>query len=420
MVFTACGLNHKTAPLAVRERVALSSGMHDRILNHLVNTPFTAEAALLSTCNRTEIYCDIENPAALPAWIAHQYQLSPDMLTPYLYTYQENQAVHHALRVASGLDSMLIGEPQILGQMKQAYQQAFQLGTVKQTLQTVFQYVFNATKRIRTHSGISKNPISVAYAAVQLIGQVFNDYSTCQIFIIGSGETASLVAKYLQKKGAKHFIIASRNQENAHLLAQSFTGKAISITDIPFYLPKADIIISATTCPFPFINKNLVSHALQQRSMQPMFFLDLAVPRDIEADVGELTGVHLYNIDDLQNVVGKGFKERQVAAQQAEEMVNEALENYIRRHHFLKSKHIICEYREQMQQLAEQELQRATQKLETGMCQFTVLKEFSERLVNKLTHIPTIGLRQMASDNQVELLNLAQSLLQKSTHEKIS
>ncbi|MGL6030093.1 MAG: glutamyl-tRNA reductase [Legionella sp.] len=410
MVFVACGLNHKTAPISVREKVALPPAMHDSLLNSLLNLPEVNEAAILSTCNRTEIYCDTNDPQVLAGWLAHEHQLSYDSLSPFLYLHEGTQGIKHTLRVASGLDSMMIGEPQILGQMKQAYQQACRLGSVKNRLRPVFEYVFSASKRVRTQSGIGANPVSIAYAAVQLIGQLFSNYSSLNVFLIGSGETASLVTKYLHQQGVHRFMVASRTLENAQKLATAFGGKTLSIGDIPQYLSHADVVISATACPLPFINKSLVEHALKQRNQAPMFFLDLAVPRDIESNVGELANAHLYNVDDLQNMIEKGMDERRLAALQAEQLIDSELDNYIRWHRSLKAKDLICDYRSQMQSLAQQELQRALKKISAGVQHDTVLSEFSERLVNKLTHSPTTALRQIAWDGREDLLSLAQYL----------
>ena len=328
MVFVACGLNHKTAPINVREKVALSPATQDSLLNSLLELPEVNEAIILSTCNRTEIYCDSQDPQVLAHWLARKHQLSPKLLSPFLYIYKGRQGIKHALRVASGLDSMMIGEPQILGQMKQAYQQANQLGAIKTQLRPIFESIFSAAKRIRTQSGVGANPVSVAYAAVQVIGQFFTDYKSLHVLLIGSGETASLVAKYLHQHGVRHFMIANRTLENAEKLTHLFGGKAIAISNLSQYLPQADVVISATTCPLPFINKSLVEYALLQRNHAPMFFLDLAVPRDIEANVGELEQVHLYNIDDLQNMTEKGMDERRQAALHAEQLIENELNNY--------------------------------------------------------------------------------------------
>ncbi|MCP0914084.1 MULTISPECIES: glutamyl-tRNA reductase [Legionella] len=410
MVFVACGLNHKTAPLDVREKIALPLAMQDTLLGELVDLPSVNEAVILSTCNRLEIYCDAAHPDGILPWLAKSRQLSPEFIKPFFYSHHGRQGLQHTFRVASGLDSMMLGEPQILGQMKQAYQQACRAGTVKHNLRQVFQYVFRASKRIRTRSGIGNNPVSVAFAAVQKIGQLFTELSSLKVLLIGSGETSSLVAKYLHNAGVTQFLVASRNPENAKQLADAFAGKSLTIGDIPHYLAQADVVVTATACPLPFITKSLVEHTMQQRNEAPMFFLDLAVPRDIEADVCEIAGVHLFNIDDLQKMTEKGMDERKSAAMQAEKLIDCELDNYIRWRRSLQAKKVICDYRKQMQELAQLELQRAMHKLDSGLSHPHVLTEFSERLLNKLIHSPTVGLRQAAMDNREDLLDLAHYL----------
>ncbi|HHT0594042.1 TPA: glutamyl-tRNA reductase [Legionella anisa] len=417
MVFVACGLNHKTAPINVREKVALSPATQDSLLHSLLTLPEVSEAAILSTCNRTEIYCATHDSQVIAHWLTKEHKLPLDSLSPFFYMHKGNQGIKHLLRVASGLDSMMIGEPQILGQMKQAYQHACNLGAIKTELRPIFEYVFSASKRVRTQSGVGTNPVSVAYAAVQLIGQLFTDYKSLNVFLIGSGETASLVAKYLRQQGVERFMIASRTLENAEKLANLFNGKTIPITDIAEYLPQADVIVSATNCPIHFINKSLVEQALNQRHHSPMFFLDLSVPRDVEENIKELGEIQLYNIDDLQTMIDKGMEERRYAALHAEQLIDEELNKYIRKHRSLKAKKVICDYRSQMQDLAQKELQRALKKLSAGQCQQIVLNEFSERLVNKLTHNPTAGLRQIAKDGREDLFTLAQYLFNTTTHQ---
>lgn len=424
-MFVACGLNHKTAPLEVREKVATSADLQDTMLSSLVRLPMVHEAAILSTCNRTEIYCDTDEPSHLIPWLASQHALIPQTIEPFFYSYHGHHAVRHTLRVASGLDSMMLGEPQILGQMKQAYQKACLAGTVKKNLRDIFPYVFGASKRIRTRSGIGNNPVSIAFASIQLITQLFSDVSSLNIFIIGSGETASLVAKYLHKEGAKQFMVASRTKENAETLASRFAAHALTISDIPQHLSKADVVVSATACPLPFITKSLVEHALAQRATpKPMFFLDLAVPRDIEDNIKELNPVHLYNIDDLQKMAKNGMEERRNAAKQAEQLIECELDKYIRWHRSQRANDVICDYRYEMQKIAANELQRALKKMSSGVCPEMILNEFSNRLVNKITHRPTVGLRQAASDGRHDLLDLAQYLFNASmshnSHEEIT
>lgn len=424
MVFVACGLNHKTAPIDMREKVASSSATQDSLLHSLLSLPEVSEAFILSTCNRTELYCDTEAPQQLAHWMAKEHKLELDCLTPYLYLHQGQEGIKHALQVATGLDSMMIGEPQILGQMKKSYQHACSLGAIQTQLRPIFEYIFSAAKRVRTLSGVGNNPVSVAYAAVQLIGQLFSDYQSLKVLLIGSGETASLVAKYLHQQGVKQFMIASRSLNNAEVLADTFNGKTIPIDEIAQYMPVADVVVSATTCPIPFINKTLVTDALLQRKHAPMFFLDLAVPRDIEADIKELAQVHLYNIDDLQIMIEKGMEERRHAAKHAEQLIEEEMNLYQNKHRSLKANQVICNYRQHMQDLAQKELQRALKKLSAGQCQNLVLNEFSERLMNKLMHNPTAGLRQIAGDGREDLFTLAQYLFNtpttQSSYEEIS
>lgn len=420
MVFIACGVNHKTAPLSVREQLARPHVEQESLLSRLIDIPAVNEAAILSTCNRTEIYCDTEEPIKLMSWIADEHELPLSTLEPFLYMHQGPQGIRHTLRVAAGLDSMMLGEPQILGQMKQAYHQACRVGSIKTNLRHLFQYIFSATKRIRNQSRIGHNPVSIAYASVQLIRNIFSDFKPLKVFIIGSGETATLVAKYLHQAGVRHFMIASRTQDHACSLAESIAGDVLSISDIPQHLHEADIVISATACPMPFINQDMVLHALKLRRMSPMFLLDLAVPRDIEASVSELENVHLYNVDDLKSVIDQSLHDRQHAALKAEQLIDVELDNYIRWHRSKDAKNIICDYRQLMQQLTQKELDRSLRKLSAGECHFHVLEEFSERLLNKFTHIPTLGLKQAACDNRQELLDLAQYLFDQSSYEKIT
>lgn len=417
MVFVACGLNHKTAPLAMREQVAFVPARHEELLQNLMDLPSVNEATILSTCNRTEIYCDTNEPQHLSSWLAFEHNLPEQELQPHLYAHLNEEGIRHTLRVASGLDSMMLGEPQILGQLKQAYQIACQLGTIKSNLRSVFEYVFSASKRIRNLSGIGTNPVSVAYAAVQLIRQRLENFKNLRVLLIGSGETSTLVAKYLHQEGVKHFMIASRTRENAEQLALKFSGQTVNIGDIPGILNKADVIVSATACPLPFINQSLVQHAQEQRQHRPMFFLDLAVPRDIETNVALLENVHLFNIDDLQKIIETGMSERRNCAIEAEQLIEAELNNYIRWHRSLRAGEIICQYRKKMENLAQQELERSLSKLNAGHSQKQVLEEFSRRMLNKLSHHTTVGLRHIARDGQMDILNLANYLFNHSDNE---
>lgn len=419
MVFVVCGLNHTTASLAVREQVALSANHHN-LLQRFIEQPDIHEVAVLSTCNRTEIYCETDDLSLIVPLLTQILSLTAEDINTHCYFHTARQGIKHLLRVASGLDSMMLGEPQIFGQMKQAYQSASEAGGVGSILGHLFPYIFKASKRVRNQSGVGKNPISVAFAAVQLITQHCGDLSPLRVFLIGSGETASLVAKYLHQQGVTQFLIANRTLESAAHLADQYQGHIIPIVDIPHHLSTADVVVSATSCPLPFINKRMVEQAMQTRQNKPIFMLDLAVPRDIESDVATIPGVHLYNIDDLHQLTEMGRKNRQMAALKAEQLIDIEVDNYLRWHRSLRAKRVICDYRDHMHALAESELERAKQKLSAGLSQEDVLSEFSKRLVNKLTHLPTLGLRQAALDDQHEILDLAQSLLIQRSHEKIT
>lgn len=398
----------------MREKIALSAALQGDFLDGLVSLSAVNEAAILSTCNRTEIYCHTQDPDVLIPWIAETSQLPHKDIAPYFYTHPGHSAVRHTLRVASGLDSMMLGEPQILGQLKQAYQAACHAGTIQNHLRGVFEYVFSASKRIRTQSGIGNNPVSIAFAAAQLLNQHFSQLAMQRVLLIGSGEMSSLVAKYLHKQGVKDLTIASRTPEKAKALAKLYSAKTLNINDISQSLPQTDIVITATACPLPFISKALIEQAMQQHTSKAMFFIDLAVPRDIEHNVTDIEGVRLYNIDDLKAIIDKGMDERKSAAHHAERLVNDELENYIRWNRSLAAKDLICNYREQMRDLTQSELKRAMQKLNAGQSETHVLNEFSERLLNKLTHQPTVGIRKAAWDNRKDLLDLMQYLFNPS------
>ena len=409
-MFTVFGLNHKTAPLHVREAFA-TFATQAACQAQFLALPGVHEALWLTTCNRTEVYCDADEASIIWSWVTQQLPLPALDLQTCCYLWQGDDALVHTLRVAIGLDSMMVGEPQILGQLKQAYQHAAQANHVQRNLHQNFQYIFNASKRIRNASGIGRHPISVAFAGAQLIQQYFKRMDEVRVLVIGSGETAKLVTKYLKQLSVQHFMFASRTHQNANQLASAFQGQAFAITELPLYLAKADVVISATACPLPFISQNLVAFAMSERNNQAMFFLDLAVPRDIEASVAELPRVTLYNIDDLHQMIQKNLHQRTHAAAKAEALVLEELRQFQQWQRTLKATDLICGYRQHIKSLATHELSRAKQKLANGQCQYEVLAEFSERLVNKLIHTQTVRLREAAGDDRQDWLDTAQYLL---------
>ncbi|MCR9192445.1 MAG: glutamyl-tRNA reductase [Gammaproteobacteria bacterium] len=416
MVFIACGLNHKTAPLSVRETFALSSEKQKNVMHALMDLPEINEILLLSTCNRTEWYCDAQDAQLVLSWFAESHQMSLEQLHSHLYLFEGQAAVQHALRVASGLDSMMLGEPQILGQMKQAFLFFEAQNTIGSQLQQVFPFIFGATKRIRNQSGIGQHATSIAYAASKLIQQHCQKTTNITTLLIGSGETATLVAKYLHQQGTHQFMIASRSEDHALTLADQYAGEVIPVQDLIPALTKADVIVSATACPYPFISPSMVTTALEQRHHAPMLFLDLAVPRDIEPQVSDLPYATLYNIDDLERLTQEGLQQRQAAAQHAEQLIDFELNTFMNEHRALRAKTLICDYRNTMQALAEQELQRALQKLNHDQSPNDVMTEFSQRLIKKFTHIPSIGLRQAALDQRDDVLDLAHAIFHSDEH----
>ena len=323
MTLLALGINHRTASVAVREQVAFSPAQLDSALAELRNLPQISEAAVLSTCNRTELYCvtDAAGEQAVLNWLGRFHNLRVDELTRCAYHYLDNDAARHLMRVAVGLDSMVLGEPQILGQLKDAYQQARESKGLGGELERLFQHTFAVAKQVRTETGIGKNPVSVAYAAVSMASRIFDDFSRSRALLIGAGETIELVARHLHEAGVRQLTVANRTRERAELVAGPLGGTAITLQEIPDALEHADIVISSTAAPLPILGKGMVERALKKRRHRPVFMVDIAVPRDIEPEVGELADVFLYTVDDLEEVIQENRRHRQVAADQAESLI---------------------------------------------------------------------------------------------------
>lgn len=408
MVFLALGISHKTAPVEIREKIAQPN--HDKsqtMLKRFISEPFINEAAILSTCNRTEVYCETSDRDAVMPWLLKHNAVDSHHVSQHFYHYENFDAIKHAMRVASGLDSMMLGEPQILGQMKTAYKLAETVGSIGPTLRPIFHHIFSASKRIRSNTAIGVNPVSVAYASVNLIKTLFDSLKNLEVLLIGSGQTSKLLATYLKREGVKDFYVASRTMDNANTLAAHINGTSLSLAEIPNQMQEADIIISATACPLPFITKPLIQEAIRKRGERPMFLLDLSVPRDIEAEVGQLPNIHLYNIDDIHTLVDDGMNERQDAARHAEQIIDCELDDYIRWHRALRANDIICKYREHAYEVAKTEVNRILSRIKNNTVDTEQgCLELSKRLVNKLAHQPTVGLKRAASDNEHDILTL--------------
>jgi glutamyl-tRNA reductase len=409
----AFGINHKTAPVAVREKVAFAPDKLEAALRDLLTRTAVNEAAIVSTCNRTELYCNLPDAdsADVIAWFRTYHSLSAEELDPYIYTHLDNQAVQHILRVASGLDSLVLGEPQILGQIKDAYHAASQAGTIGQLLNRLFQHTFSVAKEVRTDTAIGSSPVSVAFAAVSLAKQIFSDLSKHTALLIGAGDTIELVARHLNEQGIKHLIVANRTVERAMALAGQFAhSEAIALEDIPSRLPEADIIISSTASPLPILGKGAVESALKSRKHRPMFMVDIAVPRDIEQEVGDLSDVYLYTVDDLHEVIEEGRQSREEAAEQAQEIIENQVEHYMGWLRSLEAVDTIRSYRQQAEQLRDEAIQNARRQLAAGKNPELVVTELARILTQKLLHNPTVQMNRAAFEGRDELLDTVREL----------
>ncbi|MDH5258288.1 MAG: glutamyl-tRNA reductase, partial [Gammaproteobacteria bacterium] len=365
MALLAFGINHKTAPVDIREKVAFAPDRLQDACKELVAIGDVSEVAILSTCNRTELYCcvnDIDS-AGIESWFSNYHHLNAEDIAPYIFKYPDRDAVRHLLRVASGLDSLVLGEPQILGQVKTAYRDATSAGTVGTILNKLCQHTFNAAKQVRTDTAIGESAVSVAYAAVSLSKQIFSSFEKHTALLIGAGETIELAARHLKESNIGSIIIANRTVERAHTLAEEVGGFAISLTDIPEHLPKADIIISSTASPLPILGKGSVERAIKIRKHKPVLMVDIAVPRDIEAEVAELADVYLYTVDDLKEIIEEGLKTRREAAEQAEDIIDNQVVAFMGWLRAQSAITVIQDYRRNMNELRESELEKALKML---------------------------------------------------------
>ncbi len=412
MAFIALGINHKTASVAVRERVAFSPEQLAEALRQLCCVVGSREAAILSTCNRSELYLEIENvqPKAVLEWLAQFHAVPVEDLQACAYIHKNDQAIRHMMRVACGLDSLVLGEPQILGQIKTAYDVAREAGTLGPLLGRLFQATFSTAKTVRTDTAIGENPVSVAFAAVSLARQIFTDLSSSQALLVGAGETITLVARHLHEQGVKNIVVANRTLERATLLADEFSGQAIVLADIPDALVKSDIVISSTASQLPILGKGAVERALKLRKHKPIFMVDIAVPRDIEPQVGELDDVYLYSVDDLHEVVTENLKSRQGAAKAAEELVLQGTADFMLRLRELEAVDVLRAYRQQGERLRDEELARVQRALANGTSPEDALMQLARGLTNKLLHTPSVQIKRLSADGRCEALAVAQEL----------
>ena len=422
MALLALGLNHQTAPLSLRERVAVGDAVLPAALGALAAQPGVQECALLSTCNRTEVYARVEDGAeAAPArWLAGHHGLHFEQIEGYLYLHHDADAVRHLYRVACGLDSLVLGEPQVLGQVKQAWMQAREGGTLGSSLDRLFQHSFAVAKRVRTDTAIGLHPVSVAYAGVRLAQQAFAALDQATVMLVGAGDTIELAARHLAEHRVRRLLVANRTLSHAQALAERHQGYALSLSQLDAHLAEADVVISATAAREPVLRRTQVEAALRQRRHRPMFLLDLAVPRDIEPAVGELGDVFLYTVDDLEQVIEENRRSRREAADQAETIIGLQVEHYMAWWRGSVRQDPLRRLRERGEVEREAVLARAQQMLSAGKAPEEALRFLAHTLTNKLLHAPSAALREAAQQGDLDLLRAAERLFDTrdtTTHE---
>lgn len=406
------GINHNTAPVHVRELFAFDASVLPSALSALHQQESVLEVVILSTCNRTEIYCclDDDSDNSILAWLHDFHQLDSETITPYLYHYQGGDAIRHLLRVACGLDSMVLGEPQILGQLKDAYSQSLNASTLGKSLGRLFQHAFAVAKQVRTDTAIGNSPVSVAFAAVSLAKQIFSDLAESTALLIGAGDTVELAARHLHDNGIQRLIIANRTVERAHNLAVQVDGYAISLSELPAHLAEADIVISSTASQLPILGKGAVERALKQRKRKPIFMVDIAVPRDIEAEVGQLEDIYLYCVDDLKDIIEENLQSRRDAALQAEEIIDSQVDHFQAWLRTQDAVPVIRAIRDSAEEISKHSLEKALKQLEQGLSPDQVMAELARSLTNRLLHEPSRQLRLSGFDEDGQLLESARRL----------
>jgi glutamyl-tRNA reductase len=400
------GLNYQSAPVEIRERIAFPESGLLAALRDLCVQPEVEEGAILSTCNRTEIYCRTENASAVIDWLCRFHHINLDQLLPHLYQLHDEDAVAHVFRVASGMNSMVLGEAQILGQVKQAVRIAGEAGSLGWLLNKLFQQTFAVAKDVRTKTGIGAQSVSLAAAAIRMSSRVLGEVSGQNVLLVGAGEMMELVATHVAAHSPRSLAITNRTLERASLLAERHGGSAMSLAEMPQEIAKFDIVISCTGAPLPIIGKGLMERVLRQRRYRPVVMIDLAVPRDIETEVAQLENVFLYTIDDLGKIIEEGREARQSAAEEAEFIISDQVGvfmNWLRNREVVP---VIRQLRGHAESYRQLELERARKLLARGDKPEDVIEALSQGLMNKFLHHPTQLLQQAAPDEQPQLIQL--------------
>jgi glutamyl-tRNA reductase len=406
MALFVVGINHRSAPLEIREKLAFAPDSQANALAELAGQPGVAEAVLLSTCNRTEIYCRAEGDAALRAWLfAHAARSGVDIAS-HLYTHMDEAATRHAFRVAAGLDSMVLGEPQILGQVKQSVRAAQAQGTLGQVLDGLFRKTFSVAKRVRSETALGAQSLSMAAAATKLAQNLFGDLSRTRVCLVGVGEMVELAATYFVAQRPQSVVVANRTLARGEEFAARFAAQAIGLAELPARIAEFDIIVTGTASTLPILGKGLIERALKARRRRPMFIVDFAVPRDVEAEVATLEDVFLYTLDDLGNIVQQGAESRRGAVADAEAIVERQVAEFRESQGARAAAPAIIELRKRAEQYRESELAKARARLARGEDPGAVLEALAQGLANKFLHHPSQALAR-AGDGERETLTRA-------------
>ena len=411
MSIVALGLNHTTAPLELRERASVDDRGISSALQSLSSFPGVSEAAILSTCNRTDLYCGVGAGEDAPTrWFDEFLGIDRGDLAGHLYVHREDAAVRHVMRVASGLDSMVLGEPQILGQLKQAYGLARREGSLGVVLDKLFQRSFSVAKRVRTDTDIGSSPVSVAYAAVTLAHRIFGDFGVRTALLVGAGETVELCARHLASGRIGRMVIANRTLEHARRIATALGAYAISLDEVPLHLGEADIVISSTGAREPIITFEQTRAAVRRRRRRPRFMADLAVPHDIDRGAGDLPDVYLYTVDDLADVIEEGRQRRVAAAGVAEGIIDQQVGEFMAWMRGRRVSSLIVRVRESAAAAKDDVLDKARRRLESGEPADEVIEYVARTLTNKLLHAPSTGIREAGARDRGDIVEAARLL----------
>ncbi len=401
MQLALVGLSHKTAPVEIRERLAFSNDALRSALTSLVDRRRVNEAMILSTCNRVEVVAESPDDRLIRDFICEFHQISHDSVSTHLYSYRNVEAIRHVFRVTASLDSMVIGEPQILGQVKEAFRIAMDAGTVGMHLSALMNRAFAVAKKVRSETGISQSAVSVSYAAVELARKIFGDLSGKTVMIIGASKMGELAAKHLRRAGASSVLVTNRTFERAVELAKVFEGAAVPFEHFTDHMTGADIVITSTGAPHFIIGRSLAEQVIHRRKNKPIFFIDIAVPRDIDPAVNQIDNAFLYDIDDLQQVIDANLKERFKEAMRAEQIVDDEVEAFCLKMQTRDVVPTIVQLRESLEKVRRDEIERNRRHLkDLSPDQQAAVDQITKSIVNKILHPPIEQLKQMAHDPQ--------------------